>query len=88
MEISMEIKRELIDKIPDEYCVNIEDDWLLEEDTCTVTFYSLDICYAVLQELFPLASYVIKIDNTIESGFVEEFDDHNYELEENRKKFI
>lgn len=71
-----------LEKIPKDIQYWREHDWLLEDNTGTITTQSLDDMHKIITSIYPLATYTLEINST--SAIIKDFDDRQYELKEFR----
>ena len=63
----------------------IDDDYLNEDNFCTFIFDSISDVIEVIQLLYPIATFDIKIDLNYKSAIINNFDNHLYEYKKYRK---
>jgi hypothetical protein len=73
-----------LEKIPQDIIYGLEHDWLIE-DSGSIIFHSLDDAYRAIKAIYPLATYTLEVNNSYATIFIENFDNHLYELKEYRK---
>ena len=76
---------EIIDKIPKYIKFYIDNDYLNEDNFCTFIFDSISDVIEVIQLLYPIATFDIKIDLNYKSAIINNFDNHLYEYKKYRK---
>ena len=76
---------EIIDKIHKHIKFYIDNDYLNEDNFCTFIFDSISDVIEVIQLLYPIATFDIKIDLNYKSAIINNFDNHLYEYKKYRK---
>ena len=84
MKICVEFLKSDINKIPKEIKYYIENDWIYEKDSCSITFQSLDDFCAAIYIIYPFASFTIEVINSSYAN-IKDFDNGIWQLKENRK---
>lgn len=85
MTINWYTKKEYADCIQREITFDLDNDCLSPDDKCTFVFQSADDCIKAIKHLFPNATFNLSFDLAYTTGYVEDFDDHLWELKEYRK---
>ena len=83
MNVYWTCKEKDLEKIPKDIKYWLEHDWLLGKSEGTIVFESLDDAHKAIISIYPLARYFFNMRDN--SAIVENFDDHLWELKENRK---
>lgn len=84
MEIYWHTKKEHIDHLRGEVVFDLDNDYLLPTETCTLIFNSADECIKAIKFLYPNATFNLSYNMAYYCGQVCNFDDHLWELKEYR----
>ena len=84
MEVYWHTKKEHIDHLRGEVVFDLDNDYLLPIETCTLIFNSADECIKAIKFLYPNATFNLSYNMAYYCGQVCNFDDHLWELKEHR----
>lgn len=84
MEVYWHTKKEHIDRLRGEVVFDLDNDYLLPIETCTLIFNSADECIKAIKLLYPNATFNLSYNMAYYCGQVCNFDDHLWELKEYR----
>lgn len=79
MIVVWECKENDLKKIPEEILYGMDESWLTRNEGL-VYFKTLDDAYHAIKNIYPLATYSMKINNSYIHVYIENFDNHLYEL--------